>query len=64
MFLNNDVFLLEKPYSGPKFIRFVVDKKGFHIEKSIDGLLTNYKFSYQSTCYTTSINNSKRNLVS
>ena len=42
-FLNNNVLLLEEPYSNPKFL---MDKKGFHIEKSIDGLLTNYKFHF------------------
>ena len=26
-----------------------MDKKGFHIEKRINGLLTNYKSSYHST---------------
>ena len=40
-FLNNDALLLEKECNDPKFI-------GFHIEKRIDGLLTNFKFSHQS----------------
>ena len=37
-----NVVLLEEPCSNPKFIKF-------RVEKTIDGLITNYKFSFQST---------------
>lgn len=47
--LNSDVLLLEEECNNSKFVKFRMDKKGFHIEKRIDGILTNYKFSYHPT---------------
>ena len=48
-FLNNDVLLLEEECNNPNFVKFFMDKKDSHIDKTIDGSLTNYEFSYHST---------------
>ena len=47
-FLNNYALLLEEECNNSKFVKFLMDKKGFNIEKRIDGLLTNYKFLYST----------------
>ena len=50
-FLFNNTLLLEPESSDPKFIKWLMDKKGLRIKKSInsDGFLTNYDFSCETT---------------